>query len=89
MVDPPPKIPETIKIKTALREQMRIWKEGAEIVDRKSMSLRMTKASLDVYRRHLEKAVNLASVYGDSEADRQESAIYSINTLIYRFFPKD
>jgi len=89
VVNPPPVMPETARIKTALREHMKIWKEGAEIVDRNSMSLRMTKASLDVYRRHLEKAVNLASVYGDSEADRRESAIYSINTLIYRFFPRD
>lgn len=89
VVNAPPQIPETIKLKLALREHMKTWLAGAEIVDRKSMSLRMTKTALDKYRQHLKTAVNLANVYGDPEADRRESDIYSINTRIYRVTPRN
>ncbi len=88
VVNPPPRIPETARLTSALREHMETWLAGAETVDRKSMSLRMTKAALEKYRRHLETAVNLASVYGDPGADRRESAIYSINTRVYRLTPR-
>lgn len=88
VVNTPPHIPEAIKIEAALREHMETWLAGAEIVDGKCMSLRMTKTALDNYIRHLGTAVDLASVYSDPEANRHESAIYSINTRIYRVAPR-
>ena len=84
-----PLIPETAAIKAAIIDKLKVWLAGSKVVDSKSMSLRMTKANMDIYRQHLEKAVNLASVYSDPEANKQESAIYSINTRIYRFAPRD
>ena len=89
MVNAPPRIPETIKLNIALREHMETWLAGAEIVDGQSMSLRMTKGAVDKYRRHLETAVNLASVYGNPQTNRQESAIYTIRTHIYRVTPRN
>ncbi|MDD2805908.1 MAG: hypothetical protein PHV33_10155 [Elusimicrobiales bacterium] len=89
VINAPPRIPETIKLKIALQEHMETWLAGAEIVDRNCMSLRMTKGAVDKYRRHLETAVNLANVYGDPEANRKESAIYAIRTRIYRVAPRN
>ena len=84
-----PIIPETMAIKTAVNANLETWLAGTKVVGGTNMSLRMTKANMQLYRQHLEKAVNLASVYSDCEADRQESAIYSINTRICRFAPRD
>jgi hypothetical protein len=80
-----PLVPETAAINAALLANLQAWLARSEVVEEKHLSLRMTKANMDVYRQHLEKAMNLASVYSDPEANRQESAIYSINTKIYRF----
>jgi len=84
-----PNLPETTAIKAAVNANLETWLEGAKVVGGTSINLRMTKANMQVYRQHLEKAVKLASVYSDYEADRQESAVYSIDTKIFRFAPKD
>ena len=84
-----PNTPETTAIKAAVNANLETWLAGAKVVGGTSINLRMTKANMQVYRQHLEKAVKLASVYSDCEADRQESAVYSIDTKIFRFAPKD
>ena len=62
---------------------MGAWMAGAKVVDRKIMSLRMTKASIEEYRRHLETAINLASVYRAPDTDKEESEIYYIRGEIF------
>ena len=84
-----PNIPETAAIKAAVNANVEAGLAGAKVVGGTSMSLRMTKANARLYSQHLANAVNLASVYSDCEADRQESAVYSIDTKIFRFAPKD
>ena len=45
----------------------------------------MTKASLDIYRQHLK--VDLSAVYDNTEANRQDSAIYYIDAVYLKSFP--
>lgn len=84
-----PITPETAPIRAAQFEHWKKWLAEAKHVDVKTMTVRMTKANLDLYRQHLGKAVDLSIVYGDSEVNRQESAVYLIRADIFRAFPKD
>ena len=76
-------------VKTAVREHMNTWIKDATRVETKRLTVRMTKANLDSYREHLAKAVNLASAYSNSKENRQDSAIYLVDTAIYKILPKD
>ncbi len=84
-----PSTPATASIKAALRNNWNTWLADSRIVALKRSTVRMTKANLNMYRQHLEKAVNLAAVYGNSEENRQESAIYFIDASIFKVLPKD
>ncbi len=85
-----PMIPETTGIRDTLRDLWKTWLAGSKPVAAKRMTVRMTKANLDLYRQHLEKAVRLACVYSTTdEESRQDSAIYYIDTSIFKALPRD
>lgn len=89
VVKPMPVTPATAGIKAALRDIWRDWLAGARLVDSKRLSFRMTKANLDKYRQHIQKAVDLACVYANSEESRADSAIYSVETSVFQLFPRN
>lgn len=62
--------------------------EGSRQVTRKRWTVRMTAANLAAYRQHLEKAVTLCELYADDSADRQGSAIYSVDAGISMILPR-
>jgi len=84
-----PATPATAGVKAALRKLWYLWRANSRIVISKRLSLRMSKPALDAYRQHLEKAVSLSCVYGSSDENRQDSAIYSIEANIFQVFPRD
>lgn len=87
VVRPMPSIPATAGLKAALNDIWARWLAGARQVDSRRMTFRMTRANLDKYRQHLEKAVSIACLYANSDEDRAASEIYSVETGIYRIFP--
>ncbi|MHB0995044.1 MAG: hypothetical protein ACYC2I_01600 [Elusimicrobiales bacterium] len=87
VVRPMPATPATAGLKAALNNIWARWLAGARQVDSRRMTFRMTRANLDKYRQHLEKAVSLACLYANSDEDRAASDIYSVETGIYRIFP--
>ena len=84
-----PMTPETAAIKEAQLNHWKLWLEKSTLVDAKRMTVRMTKANLDMYRQHMEKAVNLVTVYDNAEEDRQNSAIYYIDASIFKVLPRN
>jgi hypothetical protein len=84
-----PMTPTTAAIKAALLNLKAKCLTDSKLIDKKDMTVRMTKANLELYRQHLEKAVDLASIYGDVEADRQGSAVYLMEGRIFQIFPRD
>ena len=83
-----PDIPETAAIKASLRSYWKAWLAESKLVSTRRTTIRMTKANLEMYRQHLEKAVSLSAVYDNAEADRQDSAVYYIDASIFQIFPK-
>ena len=84
-----PMTPATAGVRKALRDNCNKWLEGSKLISLKRLTVRMTKANLNIYRQHLENAVNLASIYGNPEENREDSAIYFIDARIYQFLPRD
>ncbi|MCX5784223.1 MAG: hypothetical protein NTX59_00885 [Elusimicrobia bacterium] len=84
-----PATPATASIKAALRAHAIKWHEGSKRVDGRRIIVRMSKANLAIYREHLLKAINLASIYSNSEEDLKDSAIYSMDAGIYQMLPRD
>ena len=84
-----PATPATAAIKAALLKHLNAWLEDSKRVDSKRITVRMSKANLDIYRQHLNKTVNLASIYSNSEEDRRDSDIYVIDASIFQTFPRD
>lgn len=84
-----PAIPETEPIGAAQTEHWKKWLADSKNVNEKTLTVRMTKANLDLYRQHLNKAVDLACVYADNKADRRGSAVYYIGADIFRIYPRD
>ena len=85
----PPANPATAGIMASVRGHLNGWLADARRVDVKRVTVRMSKANLNIYRQHLEKAVNLASIYSNAEENRQDSAIYFVDASIFQFLPKD
>ena len=83
-----PATPATAALKAALRNRLNTWLADSTRVDSKRIAARLTKASLDAYRQHLDKTINLAPVYANSEESKQDSAVYLIDASIFRIFPK-
>ena len=80
---------ETRPIREALR---RYWDElvaDSERVALKRTTVRMSRANLEIFRQHLERAVNLAAIYGNAAENRQDSALYCVDDEILKLFPKD
>jgi ribosomal protein L12E/L44/L45/RPP1/RPP2 len=88
LVRPMPATPATAAIKAASGGIWAKWLADSRLVDSKQMTIRMTKAKLDLYRQHLEKFVNLSCIYGNSEEDRRESAVYCVSASVYQILPK-
>ena len=84
-----PATPATASIKAALRAHAIKWHEGSKRVDGRRIIVRMSKANLAIYREHLLKAINLASIYSNSEEDLKDSCIYSMDAGIYQMIPRD
>jgi hypothetical protein len=84
-----PMTPATAATKAALLNLKEKCTASSKFIDYKDMCVRMTKANLEIYRQHLEKAVNLASIYGNVEANRQDSAVYLMEGRIFQLFPKN
>lgn len=84
-----PATPEVATIRVALLDHWKKWLAGSKQVNKKTMTVRLTKANLDLYRQHLEKAVDLAAVYDSSEVSRAETAVYFVSLDIFCSFPKD
>ncbi len=84
-----PATPATASIKASLRNHLNKWVEDSKRVDSKRIIVRMSEANLAIYRQHLEKAVNLASVYCNSEENMRDSGVYLIDACMYRIFPRD
>ena len=89
MVELLPATPATADIKAALRGHLNKWVEGSRRIDSKRITVRMSKANIATYRQHLEKAVELASIYSNTEENRQDSAIYLVDTNIFQILPRD
>jgi len=84
-----PATPATAAIKAAQRKIWNKWLADSRLVHARRMTLRMSKSGLAAYYQHLEKAVGLSCIYGNSDENRQNSAIYTIEANIYRTFPRD
>ncbi len=84
-----PATPATASIKAALRAHAMKWHAGSKRVDGRRIIVRMSKANLAIYREHLLKGINLASIYSNSEEDLKDSAIYSMDAGIYQMIPRD
>ncbi len=84
-----PMTPATAGIRAALRNNCNAWLADSKLIALKRITVRMTKANLNIYRQHLENAVKLAAVYGGVNENRQDSAIYFIDARIYQFLPRD
>ncbi len=84
-----PATPATAAVKAAIRDKWNTWLADSKCVDSKRMTVRMTSAGLDIYRQHLEKAVNLAAAYDYAGENRQGSAIYLIDAKIFRILPRE
>ncbi|MCX5784139.1 MAG: hypothetical protein NTX59_00465 [Elusimicrobia bacterium] len=83
-----PWTPATAAIRVALRNNWNMWLADSSLAAMKRQTVRMTKANLNIYRQHLEKAVNLAAVYGNAEENREDSAIYLIDASIFQIIPR-
>lgn len=81
-----PVTPATAGVKAALRDIWSAWLARSPLVDSTRITFRMTKANLAKYRQHLAKAVDLACLYANSEEDRDNSAVYSVEAGIYQVF---
>ena len=55
-----PMTPATAAIRIALRNNWNTWLADSKLVTMKRLTVRMTKANLNIYRQHLKKAVSLA-----------------------------
>ncbi|HAH32785.1 MAG TPA: hypothetical protein DCL44_10775 [Elusimicrobia bacterium] len=84
-----PKTPETAQIRVAMRKNWNTWLADSKLAGTKTLTLRMTKANFDIYFQHLEKAVDLACIYEEPEANKQESEIYYIRADIFSVLPRD
>lgn len=84
-----PVTPETAAIRAALLDHWKKWLAESKLVSGKTMTVRLTKANLELYSQHLQKAMELAAVYDGSEASREETAVYFVSVDIFRSFPKD
>ena len=84
----PPATPETAPVKKALLAQWESWLKNSPIVERKRMTVRMTRADMDAYRSHLQQAVGLANIYENPGEDRDNSAVYLVDGTIYKIFPR-
>jgi hypothetical protein len=84
-----PMTPATAGIRAALRKNWGAWLADSKLAGQKRLTVRMTKANLDLYRQHLAKAVNLANVYGNAGENRQDSAIYFVDASIFQILPRD
>lgn len=83
-----PETPATAGIRDALINHMNEWLADAKRVSARRVTVRMSKANMEIYRQHLEKAANLAYIYCDSKESRQDSDIYLVDASIFRFIPK-
>lgn len=88
LVRPMPATPATAAIKAASLANWTKWLAESRLVESRRMTIRMTKAKLDLYRQHMEKFVNLSCIYGNSEEDRQDSAIYCVQAGVYQILPR-
>lgn len=84
-----PLTPATAPMRVALRNYWDKWLGGCKQLVVKRQIVRMSKASLDQYRQHLEKAVELAAVYGNPGEDRHGSSVYFVDASVFKIFPKD
>ena len=84
-----PMTPATAEIRAALRNNCNAWLADSKLIALKRITARMGKASMHIYRQHMENAVNLAAVYGGVNEDRKDSAIYFIDARIYQYLPRD
>ena len=84
-----PMTPATAKLRNRLAAYWSAWLADSHRVDKKMMTVRMTKANLDIYRQHLEKAVNLSCIYGSAGENREDSAVYFIDASIHQLYPKN
>ena len=89
VIELPPVTPATAAVKAALRNNWNTWLADSKRVDGKRITGRLTKANLDIYRQHLEKAVNLFAIYDNAGENRQDSAVYLVDAGIFRIFPRD
>ena len=84
-----PATPATAKLRTAQLEHWKTWLAGSKAIDVKRMTARMSKPNLNLYRQHMEKFVDMANVYENTEEDMNNSAVYLVDSRIYQIFPKD
>ena len=80
---------KTEPVRAALRKYWKTWLEGAKHVAFTRRTVRMSNASLALYRQHLEKAVNLCEVYSNPAENRQDSAVYLIDGGIVKVIPRN
>ena len=83
-----PATPATAAIRATIRNNWDAWLADSSRVAFKRLTVRMTKANLDLYRQHLEKAVDLSGLYTNSEDSRQDSAVYLVDASIFKIIPK-
>jgi len=84
-----PMTPATAAIKAAISDHWKTWLADSKLIDTKGITVRMTKANLDIFLQHLKKTVTMAAIYHNAEENRQDSAIYLINANVFQILPKD
>ncbi len=87
-IQPPPRTPAMAAVRGRQRAYWQTWLSDDMLVERKALVVRFTKASLALYLQHLEKAVRLAAVYHDSQENREDSAVYYLNSTISQAYPR-
>ncbi|MEI7529682.1 MAG: hypothetical protein WCK76_12150, partial [Elusimicrobiota bacterium] len=82
-----PATPATAPVKAALLGHLEKWMKKAGRVDTRRITIRMSRANLDIYRQHMDKFVELAAIYADSGENRHTSAVYMVDAGIFQMLP--
>ena len=81
--------PETAAIHARQRKLWSMWLADCKTYAAKRTTVRMTKENMEIYRQQLEKTVAMCAVYENMEANRQDSAIYCVESRVYQILPKE
>lgn len=82
--------PRTAENRDIYASSIRLWNDwikDCDCVASKRMTMRMSKTDMSIYRQHLTRAVDTATLYENPDADKQGSAVYFVEAVVYKVLP--